>query len=78
MERLEEVIRGDFQLGEDMASVFALTPCFFESLEGKFREGSVVVVASCYGLAGRLLADAFLGKGALFSISWEGDSRAHG
>ncbi|MEM1908669.1 MAG: hypothetical protein QXT79_04795 [Thermofilaceae archaeon] len=71
-ERLrEEVVRGDFQLGENAVSVFALTPIFFEGLEGRFREGSVVIVASCYGLAGRLLADALLSKGVTYFISWD-------
>ncbi|MEM4640798.1 MAG: hypothetical protein QXT93_13065 [Thermofilum sp.] len=71
-ERLrEEVARGDFQLGENAASVFALTPIFFEGLEGRFREGSVVIVASCYGLTGRLLANALLSKGATYFISWD-------
>jgi len=30
-----------------------------------------VVVASCFGLSGRALADAFLGKGAAYFISWD-------
>lgn len=71
-ERLkEEIVRGDFQLGENVVSVFALTHLFFGGLEGRFREGSVVIVASCYGLAGRPLADAFLEKGVAHFISWD-------
>ena len=71
-ERLsEEVVRGDFQIGNATVSVFALTPLFFERLRGEFERGAVVVVASCYGLSGRALADAFLGKGASYFISWD-------
>ena len=71
LERLsEEVVRGDFQIGNATASVFALTPLFFERLRGEFKKGAAVIVASCYGLSGRALADAFLGKGASYFISW--------
>ncbi|MEZ0345204.1 MAG: hypothetical protein ABWK01_01465 [Infirmifilum sp.] len=67
----EEVVRGVFTLGRANVSVFALSPLFFERLEGRFRRGAVVIVASCYGLSGRLLADAFLSKGADVFISWD-------
>ncbi len=71
-ERLgEEVVRGEFAYGNRTVSVFALTPLFFERLQGGFRRGAVVIVASCYGLTGRLLADALLGKGASVFISWD-------
>ncbi|MCS7104635.1 MAG: hypothetical protein NZ954_03615 [Thermofilaceae archaeon] len=72
LERLrEEVIRGDFQVGESTVSVFALTPVFFEDMGGNFRKGSVVIVASCYGLSGRTLADVLIRKGVSFYISWD-------
>jgi hypothetical protein len=72
LERLsEEVVRGEFPAGGANVSVFALTPLFFERMRGEFRRGSVVVVASCFGLSGRALADALLGKGAAYFISWD-------
>lgn len=72
LERLgDEVIRGDFNVGGRAVSVFALTPIFFERLRGRFSEGTVFVYASCYGLSGRALADAVLGKGAELFIAWD-------
>jgi len=71
-ERLsDEVVGGEFQYEGGGARVFALTPIFFRNLKGEFREGAVVVLSSCYGLSGSLLADAFLSKGAAIFISWD-------
>lgn len=72
LERLsEEVVAGEFRMGGEEVRVFALTPLFFRKLKGEFRRGAVVILASCYGLSGRLLADALLDKGASYFISWD-------
>ena len=71
IERLrEEVVAGVFSQGSVEVTVFAITPLFFKNLKGTFNEEAVVIVASCYGLAGHMLADAVIDKGARCFISW--------
>ena len=53
--------------------VFAVSPLFILGLNGAFRKGSVVIIASCYGLTGEALAKSFLTKGASVYIAWPGD-----
>jgi len=52
---------------------FAILPRFIlEEVEGKFRRGTVVIVASCYGVYTTDLAYAMLTKGASYYIGWGG------
>jgi hypothetical protein len=51
----------------------ALLPKFFyERLGGLFCKGSVVIVASCYSLYTRDIADAFASKGLTYYLGFEG------
>ena len=71
-ERLsEEVVAGEFEYEGERIRVFALTPIFFRNLDGRFKEGTVMVVASCYGLCGKTLAKTLFGKGLDYFVSWD-------
>lgn len=51
----------------------AVLPKFFdEKLRGKFSSDSVMIVASCYALFTREIADALARKGLKVFIGWEG------
>ena len=51
----------------------AVLPKFFDvNLKGEFRPGSVMVVASCYSLFTKDIADALGRKGLSVFIGWEG------
>lgn len=61
-----------FPYGSNRAYLAVLPRFFEERLVGRFRPGSVVVVASCYSLYTRDIADALAEKGLSGFIGWRG------
>ena len=56
----------------------AVLPRFFDTvMKGRFRPGSVVIVASCYSLYTRDIADALARKGVSIFIGWPGPVTLH-
>lgn len=73
-QRALEIMIGKFiHENGSYTEVFAVSPLFIVGMHGMFKDNSVVIIASCYGLTGEMLAEAFLRKGVSIYIAWPGD-----